>query len=155
MKMTKQLDRNQQLQTLQARYARRNKDGKSRMLAEFCEQHGYHRKHAIKLLGAALPKPKGQSPPGPAPQYLPVRDVLETIWEHAEQLCGKRLGPALTLWLPHYGKHFNPLLPSQKKLLTQISPATIDRLLADAKTKSRGLCGTPRQFAARTNPHRW
>lgn len=140
--MPNQLDRDQQLQRLRQRYVRRNKDGKARMLDEFCEQHRYSRKHAIKLLGDALPKPKGQSPPGPEPKYLPVREVLEHIWEHAEQLCGKRLAPALGLWLPHYAKHFHPLLPGQKKLLNAISAATIDRLLADCKSQTRGLCGT-------------
>ena len=140
--MPNQLDREQQLQRLRERYVRRNKEGKARMLDEFCEQHGYSRKHAIKLLGDWLPKPTGQSPPGPPPKYLPVREVLQHVWEHAEQLCGKRLGPALPLWLPHYAKHFNPLLPCQKKLLEQVSPATIDRLLADRKSKTRGLCAT-------------
>lgn len=140
--MPNQLGRQEQLQRLRERYSRRNKEGKARMLDEFCEQHGYSRKHAIKLLGDALPKARGQSAPGPEPKYLPVREVLGHIWEHAEQLCGKRLAPALGLWLPHYAKHFNPLLPAQKKLLAQISPATIDRLLANRKGKVRGLCAT-------------
>lgn len=64
-------------------------------------------------------------------------------WRHvAEQLCGKRLAPALALWLPHYGKHFNPLLPAQQKLLKEISPATLDRLLAAQKAAPHGLSGT-------------
>ena len=140
--MPNTLDRKQQLERFQARYAQRNKDGKARMLDEFCEQHGYSRKHAIKLLGEALPRPKGQSPPGPEPKYQPVGDVIENIWTHAEQLCGKRLAPALELWLPHYAKHFNPLLPSQRKLLEQVSAATIDRLLSPRKTQAHGLCAT-------------
>jgi hypothetical protein len=142
MKMPKTLDRREQLEVLRERCTRRNKEGKARLLDEFCEQHGYSRKHAIKLLGDSLPKPQGQSPPGPQPKYLPVREVLQRVWQAAEQLCGKRLAPALALWLPHYAKHFNPLLPSQKKLLSRISPATIDRLLADCKSQLRGLCGT-------------
>jgi hypothetical protein len=142
MKMRKALDRKEQLQRLRERYGRRNPEGKSRMLDELCEQYGYDRKHAIKLLGDSLPQPKGSPRPGPEPHYQPVRQVLVHIWEHAEQLCGKRLAPALALWLPHYAKHFNPLLACQKKLLTQISPATIDRLLADRKAAPRGLCGT-------------
>ena len=140
--MPNQLDRNEQLQRLRERYERRHKGGKARMLDEFCAQHGYSRKHAIKLLGDALPRTPGQSPPGPEPKYQVVSDVIENIWTHAEQLCGKRLAPALELWLPHYGKHFNPLLASQKKLLTQISAATIDRLLSPRKTQVGGLCGT-------------
>ncbi len=149
--MPKTLNRNETLQRLRERYRRRNKEGKARLLDEFCEQHGYSRKHAIKLLGDALPKPTGQSPPGPTPKYLPVREVLETVWRHAEQLCGKRLAPALPLWLPHDAKHFNPLLPCQKKLLEQISPATIDRLLAEPKCWSEWWKSRP-QFHLKPNP---
>jgi hypothetical protein len=83
----------------------------------------------------------GQPPPGLVPKCRPVREVLPNLWPAAEQLCGKRLAPALALGLPHYAKHFNPLQPSQKELLAQISPATIDRLLADCKATPRGLCG--------------
>lgn len=140
--MANQLDRTEQLQRLRERYAARNKDGKARMLDEFCAQHGYNRKHAIKLLGDSLPQTCGQSPPGPEPRYQAVAEVLERIWSAAEQLCGKRLAPALELWLPHYAKHFNPLLPAHKKLLQEISPATIDRLLARKKSSARRLCGT-------------
>lgn len=140
--MPNTLDRKEQLERLRERYARRNKSGRTRMLDELCEQYGYDRKHAIKLLGAALPPCTGSAPPGPPPRYEVVRDVLANIWEHAEQLCGKRLTPALALWLPHYGKHFNPLLPSQQKLLKEISPATVDRMLADQKAAPHGLCGT-------------
>jgi hypothetical protein len=142
MKMTKTLDRKEQLQRLRERYARRNKEGKSRMLDELCEQYGYDRKHAIKPLGNTRPPSKGTPPPGPEPRYQPVCEVLVNVWQHAEQLCGKRLAPALALWLPYYSKHFNPLLPCQKKLLQEISHATIDRLPADRKAAPRGLCGT-------------
>ncbi len=140
--MPNQLDREPELQRLRERYARRDKDGKSRILDELCEQHGYSRKHAIKLLGDTLPQPKDSPPPGPEPRYRPMREVIENVWQAAEQLCGKRLAPALPLWLPHYAKHFNPLLPCQQKLLAEISPATIDRLLADCKAAPHGLCAT-------------
>jgi hypothetical protein len=112
------------------------------MLDEFCEQYGYERKHAIKLLRDKLPRSTVGKRAGPAPRYEPVQPVLKQIWQAAEQLCGKRLAPALALWLPHYAKHFGKLLPIQKKLLQEISPATIDRLLAEEKAQPRGLCGT-------------
>src|ERR1035437_5673906 len=54
MRMPNTLDREEQLQRLRERYARRNKQGKSRMLDELCEQYGYDRKHAVKLLGDKL-----------------------------------------------------------------------------------------------------
>lgn len=140
--MSRTLDREEQLQRLRERYAQRNKAGRSRMLDELCEQYRYERKHAIKLLGGCLAKPKGGQRPGPEPRYELVREVITHIWGAAEQLCGKRLAPALALWLPHYAKHFNPLLPCQKKLLGEISAATIDRLLVDCKAAPRGLSGT-------------
>lgn len=140
--MSNQLCRQEELQRLRERYARRNRQGKSRLLDEFCEHYGYERKHAIKLLGDSLARPAGQPRSGPEPRYEPIRPVLKAIWQAAEQLCGKRLAPALALWLPHYSKHFGQLLPTQKKLLHEVSPATIDRLLAQEKAVPRGLCGT-------------
>lgn len=113
------------------------------MLDEFCEHYRYERKHAIKLLGDALPKARGQVRCGPEPVYEPVRTVVERIWQASEQLCGKRLAPALELWLPHYGKHYGGLLPTQKKLLQKVSAATLDRMLAPIKAQGpRRLCGT-------------
>jgi hypothetical protein len=114
------------------------------MLDELCEQYGYSRKHAIKLLGHTLAEPAGQSPPGPQPRYEPVRGVIVPLWQAAEQLCGKRLVAALPLWLPHYARHYGRLLPGQKKLLGQISAATLDRILAPERAWAalRGLPAT-------------
>lgn len=140
--MKRTQDRIEQLQRLRRRYCDRGKEGKSRLLDEFCEQHGYDRKYAIKLLAASSPRAPAASPPGPQPKYAPVTDVLALIWQNAEQVCGKRLAPALPLWLPHYQRHFGKLLPSQRKLLDGISAATIDRLLARRKTALHGLSAT-------------
>jgi hypothetical protein len=69
--------------------------------------------------------------------------VVEQVWTAAEQLCGKRLVQALPLWLPHYERHYGKLLPCQRKLIGQVSAATLDRLLADKKShRSKGLGGT-------------
>ena len=141
--MTKELRRSEELKRWQERYRRRNREGKILMLDEFCEQYGYDRKYAAKLLAGCLPPPKGARPTGPEPRYEPLREVVETIWSHAEQLCGKRLEPALELWVPHYEKHYAKLLPTQKKLLGQVSAATLDRMLAPCRSKApRGLCAT-------------
>lgn len=140
--MNKTRDRTEQLQRLRRRYAGRGKEGKSRLLDEFCEPHGYERQYAIKLLGDTLPPASGAPPPGPEPEYEPVVEVLATIREKAEPLCGKRLAPALTLWLPHDERHHGKLLPTQKKLLRAIRPATLDRVPASRKAQTRGLSGT-------------
>jgi len=141
--MQKVIDREEHLERLRWRYQRRGKEGRSRLLDEFCEDYGYERKYASKLLGGTLPESSGQSPPGPEPKYEGVTEVVERIWWAAEQLCGKRLRPALALWLPHYERHYGKLLAGQKKLLGQISAATMDRLLAPLKAQApHGLCGT-------------
>ena len=141
--MKKSSCRKEELECLQRRYEGRGKEGKTRMLDEFCEHYGYERKHAIKLLGDRLPPAAGPARPGAEPVYAPVREGIEHIWKASEQLCGKRLEPALELWLPHYGKHYGSLLPTQQQLLKEVSAATLDRMLATIKTEvSRRLCGT-------------
>src|SRR5713101_8269852 len=142
--MQRKLDRHHQLELFRKRYGQRGREGKSRLLDEFCEHYGYERKYAIKLLGAvSAPALTKRPPPGPMPKYQALSQVLTQVWKAAEQLCGKRLVEALPLWLPHYEKHYGKLLPTQKKLLGQISAATADRLLAEQKAQQcGGLCGT-------------
>ena len=123
MYMQRMTQRNDELERLRRRYASRGKAGKSRLLDEFCEHHGYERKYAIKLLQGGPAYPAVRPRPGPEPQYEPVQEVVERIWTCAEQVCGKRLAPALELWLPHYARHYGPLLPTQKKQLCASSSA--------------------------------
>src|ERR1041384_8157544 len=142
--MQRKVDRTEQLELLRDRYEGRGKEGKTRLLDEFCEHYGYERKYAIKLLSASAEGPAAKhSPPGPEPRYEAVSEVVTHVWKAAEQLCGKRLVRALPLWLPHYERHYGKLLPRQKKLLGEISAATLDRLLSEQKAqRSKGLCGT-------------
>ena len=132
------------LPKLRDRYTRRHREGKIRMLDELCEDYGYERKYAIKLLGDTVPAPSGRAHPGPEPRYLLIEPVVRVIWLAAEQPCGKRLAPALPLWLPHYQRHHGKLSARQREALRQISPATLDRLLAPARAQHplRGRCGT-------------
>jgi hypothetical protein len=132
------------LPKLRARYERRGREGKTRMLDELCEDHGYERKYAIKLLGGTVPVPSGRSHPGPEPRYTLIEPVVRTIWLAAEQPCGKRLAPALPLWLRHYERHHDRLSARQRDLLRAVSAATLDRLLAPARAQHplRGRCGT-------------
>jgi hypothetical protein len=132
------------LPRLQERYAKRGRAGRSRMLDELCQDYHYERKYAIKLLGGALPPPSGRKKPGPEPKYAAIEPIVRTIWRAAEQPCGKRLAPALALWLPHYERHHERLNSRQRQLLKNVSPATLDRLLAAARAAHplRGLSGT-------------
>ncbi len=129
---------------LQLRYSKRKREGKSRMLNEVCEDYGYERKYAIKLLGGGLPKPSGRPHPGPRPQYEIIEPVIKKIWTMSEQPCGKRLVPILRDWLPYYEARYGQLSSRQRKLVNQVSAATLDRLLAPMRAEhiGRGRCGT-------------
>src|SRR5258705_12407801 len=118
------------LPKVQARYEKRCRDGKTRMLNELCEDHGYERKYAIKLLNGSLPEPSGHPRPGPVPQYEVIEPIVRQMWLAAEQPCGKRLVPILRQWLPFYERRFGEVSWQQRKLLRQVSAATLDRLLS-------------------------
>lgn len=136
------LTREEQLGRWRAQYARRNRIGKSRLLDELCAQYHYSRKHAIKLLGGRLAQRRGVRG-GSRAQYEPIREIVERIWRASEQLCGKRLVAALPLWLPHYPRHYGTLLPSQGRLLREVSASTLDRMLAEVRAHAyHGLSGT-------------
>jgi hypothetical protein len=132
------------LEKLMARYARRNREGKSRMLDDLCEDYEYERKYAIKLLGGTLPPIPGRVHPGPERLYEVIEPVVKHIWLSAEQPCGKRLVPILRQWLPFYELRQGRLSGRQRQLVRQISAATLDRLLAPARAQycARGRCGT-------------
>jgi len=132
------------LPKLRMRYARRGREGKSRILDELCEDYGYERKYAIKLLGDCLTPPSGRRRPGPEPRYGLIEPIVRQVWLSAEQPCGKRLVPILHQWLPYYERRFGRLSFRQRKLLLAVSAATLDRLLAGARAEypDRGRCGT-------------
>jgi hypothetical protein len=140
MKM-KTISREEQLERWRHRYKNRGIQGKAQLLDQLCQDYGYHRKHAIRLLNSTSGIKK--SPPGPESKYEGLVEVVQRIWTAAEQPCGKRLAEALPLWLPHYQRHYGRLLPSQRQLADQVSAATLDRLLqpARAQTPWRGLGG--------------
>jgi hypothetical protein len=143
MNMSKELKKDW-LPKLQVRYARRGREGKSRMLDELCDDYKYERKYAIKLLSGGLAAASGKAHPGPERRYGEVQAVVQAIWLAAEQPCGKRLVPILRQWLPYYERRFEPLSRGQRQLVGQISAATLDRLLAPARAQQveRGRGGT-------------
>lgn len=134
------------LPRLRQRYLGRGREGRARLIDELCDQWGYSRKHAIKLLGAQvgwggkLGVRKGR-PPKYGPEEV---EVLWRIWKVAEQPCGKRLKALLPQWLPHYEREYGRLTKGLGVSVLAISAAQIDRLLAPRKAHAghRGRCGT-------------
>jgi hypothetical protein len=136
------MTREEQLEQLRQRYRIRGLEGKARMLDELCQEYGYHRKHAIRLLNEQ--EHPAAVRPGPEPRYEPILELVERIWAAGEQPCGKRLVQMLPLWLSHYQGRYGKLLPRQRRLVDQVSAATLDRMLAAQRAglPLRGLCGT-------------
>ncbi|HWT83999.1 MAG TPA: hypothetical protein VN648_35045 [Candidatus Methylomirabilis sp.] len=66
--MQRKTERTDELERLRRRYAGRGKEGKSRLLDEFCEHYGYERKYAIKLLQAGSARVGAGPRPGPEPK---------------------------------------------------------------------------------------
>jgi hypothetical protein len=71
-----------------------------------------------------------------------ILQVLTDIWVAGNLPCAKRLKAMLPNWVPHYEKYI--LSEDVKDKLRNISPATIDRLMAPYRSKytKRGLATT-------------
>jgi hypothetical protein len=120
------------VQAIYQRYRQAGRSEKRRILDEFCEVAGYHRKHAIRLLngpapGAARPPRRRAVTYGPA-----VIDALRAIWRAAGYPWSVRLKALLPLWLPWARRHLRLSAALERQLLT-ISPRQMDRRLAPAR----------------------
>lgn len=126
------------LEALFPRYKKaKSKEQKTRILNEFCEICGYHRKHAIRLLGKfrrfIKPKIRKRGKPSIYNQP-PILAALEHIWLASGMPCSKRLVVIIPLWLPHYpGGLELPVIKAVKK----ISAPTIDRVLKHSRKKHK------------------
>ena len=132
----------QYLRRIYERYQRAGREHKSKILDEFCEVCGYHRKSALRLLNRSLAC-RAKRRPGPKPIYDEAKLLgpLKTIWLASEQPCGKRLKEIIPAWLPHLKKG---VAPAGRRQLLELSAATLDRLLAPLRARHprRGLSTT-------------
>lgn len=126
------------------RYRRASRATKGVILDEFCSVCGHSRKYAIRILNhppsTSTKRHVGRKPVYRDDEFL---TALKRIWFASDQMCSKKLVSAIKLWLPFYGKTFDPLTPGTRKLLLSISAASIDRALQPARVKLRkGRCMT-------------
>jgi hypothetical protein len=151
-KTMSQKSKREYLERIHGRYQRAGREHKKKILDEFCANCGHHRKHAIRLLRGALKKARAR--PGPEAEYGPeLLPHLKRIWLASDQMCSKRLAPALPIWVP-----FDPEIPEEVRTkLLRISPAQIDRLLRPIRAHypARRRSGTrPGSLIARQIPIR-
>ena len=132
------------VEVLRYRYVSSSKKDKKRILDEFVAMSGYHRKHAIRLLGNGSNGMDNTQIGTSAPVYTrriydeAVKEALIVAWEAGDRICGKRLKailPDLVGAMERHG-HLNLDAEVRKRLLT-VSAATIDRLLAPIRNGAR------------------
>jgi hypothetical protein len=150
--------RRELIQAIAQRYHSGTRAEKKRILDEFIEVTGYHRKHAIRAL-----KRTGGKCAAPAPRSRTydeaVKSALTILWEAADRICGKRLKeaiPTLVDAMERYG-HLQ-LDPEVRRRLLGMSAATMDRLLKPVRETGKqrrrrsGVNNTPlrKSIAVRT-----
>ena len=136
--------RQEYLTAIRQRYSEASKEEKGLILQEFCAVCKYHRKHAIRLLNRRRKRPRGRHGRRPVYNSPELLRAIKRIWLATDQMCSKKLVAAIPLWLPFYERAYEKLSDEVENQLLSISAATIDRLLAPtrARTRPRGLGGT-------------
>lgn len=130
---------NKYLELLRSRYRAASKTEKGVILDEFVKTTGYSRKHAIALLTRerdsvreVIQRPRSTLyGAGLVPPLLVLVDLFDGI-------CSKRLRAAMDIELPGlYEADFLQVSPEVYEKLMQISPASMDRLLAGRRSQLR------------------
>ena len=126
------------------RYEAAGRAEKKRVLDEFCETTGMHRKAVIRLLNRHGGPRRGNR--GRPRRYGPeVVDALVKVWEAGDRMCGKLLVAVLPELLSALERHAElTLAPGEREALLSMSAATIDRRL---KGWRRNLGRQPRRQA--------
>ncbi|UWU67977.1 ISNCY family transposase [Bradyrhizobium sp. NC92] len=111
------------------RYRSGDRVEKARILDEFVNITGYHRKHAMRLLrghdGSRTGRRARRRIYGEA-----ERNVLALLWEASDRVCGKRLKALMPMLIEAMERHSHlDLAPEIRGKLLSMSAATIDRAL--------------------------
>ena len=91
---------------LRSRYRAASRKDKKRMLDEFCQTTGLHRKAAIRLLNRK-PGPRLVRIGRPRRYGAEVLEPLRLVWETGDRMCGKLLVavmPTIVSGLERYGE---------------------------------------------------
>lgn len=133
--------------TIQEHYRAAPLLDKQRILDEFVARTGYHRKHAIRILGSSASIDAEQRATRPRARIYgeAVAEALGMLWEAADRVCGKRLKPLLPTLVAALEHHGHLILdPVVRERVLTASAATIDRLLATRRAIAGGRRRRPR-----------
>ena len=129
------------ISTIKNRYLKTDKEGKGKILDEFCQNTGYNRKYATRILQAGydnnLVKSRGRKPRKKIYDSEVIMPVIK-IWELLEYPCGLRLQPMLAPMADCLAR-CNELKISDdiKYQIKTISAKTLDRRLKKERTLRR------------------
>jgi hypothetical protein len=115
---------------LKKRYFRASREEKGKMLDEFTQVTGLHRKSAIRLLRRRSQSRADKRCGRPA-VYKELMEPLKVVWEASDRLCSKPLQPFLPEKIKVLRQHGEKELDaSTAAQLCKMSPSTIYRLLS-------------------------
>ncbi len=119
------------LSKLRRRYERAGPKHKTKLLDQAVELLGYHRKAAIRALGAPEVARVARVNRGRPALYEPglLAPWLRPIWQATDYACGRRLVAMLPDWIPAYEAHERRMPAEVREKLLGASARTLDRLL--------------------------
>ena len=114
---------------MRPRYRAARRGEKTKILDEFCETAGLHRKAALRLLNQQS-RPKAVRRGRPRKYGPEVLAPLRLVWETGDRMCGKLLVAVMPELLAALERHGELKLAAETRaLLLSMSASTIDRLL--------------------------
>jgi hypothetical protein len=143
-KTMSQRTRKEILEKLRRRYPNAGPEHKRKLLDQAQELLGYHRKSAVRALGAWPVEPTPWINTGRPVCYEPkvLLPWLRPIWQATDYACGRRLEALLPEWIPAYEAHERKLPAEAREKLLAASARTLDRLLAPLRARGAGRCWT-------------
>ena len=137
------------VESMKKRYGKAGRSERGRLLDEFVEVTGYHRKSANRLLRGKAGGSGGDGRTGRPREYgSAVTAALRQVWEVADRPCGRRLAPFMGELVGRLEAWEELLLPGEvAKALCGMSASTIDRLLRPYKDR-----GQRRPWTSATKP---
>jgi hypothetical protein len=139
-KTMSQTTREEVLIKLRRRYQSAGAEHKRKLLDQAQELLGYHRKSAIRALGAVTVARAPWIITGRPISYEPrlLLPFLRPIWTATDYACGRRLVAMLPEWIPAYEQHERRLPAEVREKLLAASGRTLDRLLAPLRGQGAG-----------------
>jgi hypothetical protein len=111
------------------RYCASTRAEKARILDEFVEITGFHRKHAMRLWRRQAGAPASRRTRRRIYDEA-ERNALALLWEASDRVCGKRLKALLPVLIEAMERHGHlDLAPETRCKLLAMSAATVDRAL--------------------------